>query len=43
MDKIKTRIVKSKSLAGALAWLGFAYKKNDDDFIFERSYKFDLA
>lgn len=40
----KFRIVKSKCLAGALVWLGFEYKKdNDDNFVFERSYDFDYA
>ena len=40
----KLRVVKSKCLAGALVWLGFEYKKdNDDNFVFERNYIFDLA
>lgn len=43
-DKNKVRVVKSKCLAGALVWLGFEYKKDDEDnFIFERSYNFDYA
>ena len=40
----KVRIVKSKNLAGALVWLGFSYIKDEEDnFIFKRSYGFDLA
>lgn len=40
----KVRIVRSKSLAGALVWLGYSYEKDDEDnFVFKRSYGFDLA
>lgn len=40
----KFRIVKSKNLAGALVWLGYSYEKDDEaNFVFKRSYGFDLA
>lgn len=43
MDK-KIRVVRSQNLAGALAWLGYYYTRDKDgNFIFERSYGFDLA
>lgn len=42
MDKI--RIVKSKAMAGALVWLGFAYTKDsDNNFVFTRDKSFDMA
>ena len=40
----KVRVVKSKNLAGALVWLGYSYEKdNEANFVFKRSYGFDLA
>lgn len=40
----KVRVVKSKSLAGALVWFGYPYTKDEEgNFIFERTCKFDLA
>lgn len=40
----KVRVVNSKSLAGALIWLGFEYQKDEEDnFVFERTKRFDYV
>lgn len=40
----KLRVVKSRNLAGALAWLGYGYSEDSEgNFVFKRSYGFDLA
>lgn len=38
---VKKRIVKSKVMADMFVWLGFEYKKTDEGYEFERTYKFD--
>lgn len=44
METERVRIVKSKALADALVWLGFEYKKDEEEnFIFIRDRKFDRA
>lgn len=40
-DKIKT--VKSKCMADMLVWLGFEYKKTNDEYVFKRDWNFDHA
>lgn len=41
--EVKKRLVKTKCMADMLVWLGFEYERVDDGYLFERSYKFDIA
>lgn len=40
---MKTRVVRSKCMAGMLVWLGFEYERTDGGYVFQRDYKFDRA
>lgn len=40
---MKVKVVKSETLANALVWLGFEYKREENNWIFERSREFDVA
>ena len=43
MEEVKKRLVKTKCMADMFVWLGFEYERVDDGYLFERSYKFDIA
>ncbi|MFQ4800986.1 hypothetical protein C4U87_00800 [Clostridioides difficile] len=42
--RVKVRVVNYRNVADFLVWLGYSYTKDEDNnFVFERNYGFDLA